>query len=770
VTDDMTDVVHEFLAESRENLDQIDLDLVTLEKNPDDSSIVARIFRAIHTVKGTCGFLGFTRLEAVSHAGENVLSALRDEEIAATPTLTSVLLATVDVIRSMLARIESDGNDGDDDHPALIAQLTELYHGGTPALRAAEPAAGPSDADEPPPPEDVPSPLPPPVIASPISIAPAAIAMSTPPAPTPAVDGSSGDAGAAETSIRVDVALLDRLMNLVGELVLARNQIIQFTGANGDATFIGAAQQLNLITSELQEGVMKTRMQPIGNIWQKFPRVVRDLARACDKRVELVMEGETTELDKTLIEAIKDPLTHLVRNAVDHGIELPDQRLAAGKSATGRLLLRAFHEGGQVNIEVTDDGAGLDAERIRDKAIERGIITPDQADRMTERELFRLVFLPGFSTAQKVTNVSGRGVGMDVVRNNIERIGGTIDLQGKRGAGTTVKIKIPLTLAIIPALVVASGDNRYAIPQASLHELVRLEGENAQNAVEMLYGTPVYRLRGKLLPLIYLSEALAEPMPAITEEINIIVLQADDRRFGLVVNAVHDTEEIVVKPLGKHFKGAPAFAGATIMGDGRVALILDVLGLAKRSRVVAEGQQRARLDHAAVGATIDGSDLQTMLVFRSPDDGRMAIPLARVARLEEFPRGVVERVGRELLVQYRGEIMPVLELSSLVPERRVLKRTEPKLPGDIIQMVVFSNDGAHVGLIVDQIVDIIEDSLANQRPPGRPGVLGSVVIAGRVTELLDVEAALRRARPGAAWAARTTGSIPNLTEEAGRGA
>ncbi|HEY0990162.1 MAG TPA: chemotaxis protein CheA [Kofleriaceae bacterium] len=746
--------MHEFLAESRENLDQVDLDLVTLEKNPDDASIVARIFRAIHTIKGTCGFLGFSRLEAVSHAGESVLSALRDEEIAATPTLTTVLLATVDVIRNTLGRIEATGDEGDADNTVLIAQLTELYRGGTPVLSAA-----PARVGDPPPEEELPAP-PPPVIAPPTAA----------PAPSPPLD-ASGDASAAETSIRVDVALLDRLMNLVGELVLARNQIIQFTGANGDATFISATQQLNLITSELQEGVMKTRMQPIGNVWQKFPRVVRDLARSCDKRVELVMEGEATELDKTLIEAIKDPLTHLVRNAVDHGIEVPDARVAAGKPADGRLLLRAFHEGGQVNIEVTDDGAGLDAERIRDKAIERAIITPDQAARMTERELFRLVFLPGFSTAQKVTNVSGRGVGMDVVRTNIERIGGTIDLQGRRGAGTTVKIKIPLTLAIIPALIVASGDNRYAIPQASLNELVRLEGDSAQMAVEMLYGAPVYRLRGKLLPLIYLAEAFGDVAPEITDEINIIVLQADDRQFGLVVNAVHDTEEIVVKPLGTHFTGTPVVAGATIMGDGRVALILDVLGLAKRARVVAEGQQRARLDHAAVGAITSNPDLQTMLVFRSPDDGRMAIPLSRVARLEEIPRGMVERVGRELLVQYRGEIMPVLELSHLVPERRVVKRTEPKLAGDVVQMVVFSNDGAHVGLIVDQIIDIVEDSLANPRPPGRPGVLGSVVIAGRVTELLDVEGALRRAQPGAAWAARTTGSIPITSpEEAGRGA
>jgi two-component system chemotaxis sensor kinase CheA len=409
-----------------------------------------------------------------------------------------------------------------------------------------------------------------------------------------------------ETSIRVDVALLDKLMNLVGELVLARNQIIQFTGAHSDATFLGAAQQLNLITTELQEGVMKTRMQPIGNIWHKFPRVVRDLARSCDKRVELVMEGESTELDKTLIEAIKDPLTHLVRNSVDHGIESPDRRAAAGKPPVGRLLLRAYHEGGQVNVEVIDDGGGLDAEKIRDKAIERGIISADQASRMGEREMLRLIFLPGFSTAAKVTNVSGRGVGMDVVRTNIERIGGTIDLHGKRGVGTTIKIKIPLTLAIIPALVVASGENRYAIPQASLVELVHLEGERARDGVELLYGVPVYRLRGKLLTLVYLADALqdtAPPATNVTDEVSIVVLQADDRQFGLVVQAVHDTEEIVVKPLGKHLKGTPVFAGATIMGDGRVALILDILGLAKHTRVLAAvlDQQLAAdpLDHAA---------------------------------------------------------------------------------------------------------------------------------------------------------------------------
>jgi len=640
MSDDMDDVVREFLGESRENLDQIDVDLVALEQSPDDGSIIARIFRAIHTIKGTCGFLGFTRLEGVSHAGENVLSALRDEEIAPTPVMTTVLLAMVDVIREMLVRIEATGDEGAGDYTVLIQQLTELYRGGAPQVG---PTGTPGVEMVVGPPHDaivMVSPTSPPVIVAPP--APSIVAAPAPPAPPPGspptIDASAGPAHAevaqVETSIRVDVALLDKLMNLVGELVLARNQIVQFTGANGDATFIGATQQLNLITTELQEGVMKTRMQPIGNIWQKFPRVVRDLARACDKRVELVMEGESTELDKTLIEAIKDPLTHLVRNAVDHGIETPERRAASGKPPVGRLLLRAFHEGGQVNVEVIDDGGGLDAERIRDKALERGIISPDQASRMGERELFRLVFLPGFSTAAKVTNVSGRGVGMDVVRTNIERIGGTIDLHGKRGVGTTIKIKIPLTLAIIPALVVASGDNRYAIPQASLVELVHLEGDRARDGVELLYGVPVYRLRGKLLTLVYLADALQDTAPSASDadDVSIVVLQADDRQFGLVVQAVHDTEEIVVKPLGKHLKGTPVFAGATIMGDGRVALILDILGLAKHTRVLAEGHERGRIDTAAavVGAA---DDRQTLLVFATPDDGRMAIPLSRVARL-----------------------------------------------------------------------------------------------------------------------------------------
>src|SRR5271165_3795881 len=396
---------------------------------------------------------------------------------------------------------------------------------------------------------------------------------------------------AAPETIRVGVNVLDKLMTLVGELVLARNQLLQISNTVEDASLQAVSQRMNLIATELQEQVMKTRMQPIGNIWGQFPRTVRDVALGCGKEVGIEMEGKETELDKTIIEAIKDPLTHLVRSSVDHGIELPEARVKAGKARVGRLILRAFHEGGQVNIEISDDGAGLSSDRIRKKAIERGVITAEQAARMTEREIFNLIFLPGFSTAEKVTNVSGRGVGMDVVKTNVEKIGGTVDVQSTLGRGTTVRVKIPLTLAIIPALVVTCGGDRYAIPQVSLLELVRVESDQAGKGIELVHGAPVYRLRGQLLPLVYLSRELklatdARPPAEREGAVNIVVLQADGRQFGLVVDEINDTEEIVVKPLRKQLKTVKVFAGSSIMGDGRVALILDVLGLAQRAGVL----------------------------------------------------------------------------------------------------------------------------------------------------------------------------------------
>ncbi len=575
----------------------------------------------------------------------------------------------------------------------------------------------------------------------------------------------------SESNIRVDVGLLDKLMNLVGELVLARNQILQFSSTQQDSTFLNTTQRLNLITTELQEGVMKTRMQPIGNIWSKFPRVVRDLATGCGKHIRLEMEGKETELDKTLIEAIKDPLTHLVRNAVDHGVETPDKRVAAGKPAEGRLFLRAFHEGGQVNIEISDDGAGIDVERVKQKALAKSLITLDQASRMNDRELMNLIFLPGLSTAEKVTNVSGRGVGMDVVKTNIEKIGGTVDIQSRPGNGTTLKIKIPLTLAIIPALVVTSGGDRYAIPQVSLLELVRLEGEQARKGIEMIHGAPVYRLRGKLLPLAYLNEQLFvgknndarveslsgqmavlltnhEQHTAAGSALNIVVLQADDRQFGLVVDEINDTEEIVVKPLGKQLKGIATFAGATIMGDGQVALILDVLGLAQRANVVSEVRDRSVGENTAQ-TEAHHDESESLLLLRGPDNGQMALPLSLVARLEEFTRSSLERAEGRDVVQYRGQILPLIHLSSALPERREKSRScdpsEPEAENEKIQVVVYSDQGRSVGLVVDRILDIAQEKIKPQKRAGREGTLGSMVVQGRITELLDVKGIIQSA-------------------------
>ncbi len=460
------------------------------------------------------------------------------------------------------------------------------------------------------------------------------------------------------------------------------------------------------------------------------------------------MDGNETELDKALIEAIKEPLTHAVRNAVAHGIETPDVRRAGDKPAQGSLFLRAFHEGGQVNIEVTDDGAGIDPVRIKQVALQRERVTPERAMRMSERELLQLIFQPGFSTAAQVTTVSGRGVGMDVVKTNVEKIGGSVDIQSQVGQGTTLRIKIPLTLAIIPALVISSGGECFAIPQVSLLELVRLEGEQTHKNIEMIHGTPVYRLRGLLLPLVYLNHELQLATGADRETVHIVVLQADERHFGLVVDDIIDTEEIVVKPLGKQLKSISVFAGATIMGDGKVALILDVLGLAQRASVISEVQGRMLADQVTQSEERpDGR--QTLMLFQGTGDGRMAIPLAMVARLEDVPRTAAERVGDQEVMQYRGQILPLIHLADILPERRQqLRHAETSAPDeDRMHVVVCTHQGQSVGLVVERILDIIENASAIQGRASRQGVRGTVVIQDRVTELLDVEAIIRTAAP-----------------------
>ena len=750
-----SDIVKDFLIESHENLDRLDRELVELEKNPANKDALASIFRTIHTIKGTCGFLGFSKLERLTHVGENLLSRLRDGALALTPEITTELLNMVDAVRHMLEHIESEGNEGERNDDALINNLTVLQQAsaapdqsgtsigeilmeraGVPQEVIHQAAKKQKEGD--------------PRHLGEILVEQQAVRPSDVVEALRIQQSSRASGGVIDSTVRVDVHLLDKVMNLVGELVLARNQVLQYGNKVKDKSFVAASQRLNLITTELQEGVMKTRMQPIGNIWGQFPRTVRDVALACGKQVVIAMEGKETELDKTIIEAIKDPMTHLVRNSVDHGIESPEARSKAGKDATGHVTLRASHEGGQVHIEISDDGAGLDCEKIRQKAVAKGLISAEQAARMSDRDVANLIFLPGFSTAEKVTKVSGRGVGMDVVRTNIEKIGGTVDVQSKPGQGTSVHMRIPLTLAIIPALIVTGGTERYAIPQVCLLELVRLEADQAASKIERVHGALVHRLRGRLLPLVFLGQALAAEQASAAANgkgtINIVVLQANDQQFGLVVDEIKDTEEIVVKPLGKQLKGVSAFAGATIMGDGKVALILDAVGLAQRSSVIGQHAERIVKEQEKTVEEKSKGNRQTLLLFQVGERGRMAVPLSLVARLEEFSRGSVEHAGAQQVVQYRGQIMPLINIAAAIE----LSEVSGTAAADHspLQVLVYSESGRSVGLVVDRILDIVDEEVMVEKVGERRGVMGSVVVQKRVTDLLDVHELLRSIQPG----------------------
>lgn len=755
------EALREFLVESYDNIEQLERDLISLEKNPGSSEIVNSLFRNIHTIKGTAGFLAYHKLEKLTHVAENLLGGVRSSHFAMDSEISGLLFESIDAVREILRSIETTCAEGESDCSALIAKLNRMNSEKNEASsKVSEPdlVAKPAVPSKPQVSQSTITPVSPflsslqPSAKSAALPTPVPTAQKPPAAAMPAravesapssAKSSAAETSAADSTIRVDVALLDKLMTCVGELVLARNQIIQYSNGQADNALHSTCQRLNLITTELQEGVMKTRMQPIGNVWSKFPRLVRDLAAICEKEVRIEMEGKETELDKTIIEAIKDPLTHLVRNTVDHGIERPEVRVANGKQAEGCLTLRAYHEGGQVNIEICDDGAGLNVERIKNKAVEKGLMTQEQVARMADRDVGNLIFLPGFSTAEKVSNVSGRGVGMDVVKTNIEKIGGSVDLQSQQGRGTTIKIKIPLTLAIIPALIVTNDGNRYAIPQVNLLELVRLDGEKIQKNVERIQGAPVYRLRGQLLPLIFLRKELQTGSIESMEKdvMNIVVLRADDRSFGLVVDRIVDSEEIVVKPLSKQLKGVPVYSGTTIMGDGKVALILDILGLATRANIIVPGSDRASSE-LVDRSNLQGAVTETLLVLGVGKSNRYALPLSQVTRLEKLQSSMIELADNSEVVQYRGEILPIVRLSNVMG-----------VCGDVdseqgtLDVVVYTENNHSVGLVVDRIIDIVETTLETMRPTTRSGLTGSAVIQNHVTDLLDLPAVIRQTIP-----------------------
>jgi two-component system chemotaxis sensor kinase CheA len=746
------DVIAEFLIESREGLDTLDRDLVALEETPDSRELLGRIFRCFHTVKGTAGFLGFGKLESLTHAGESLLSRMRDGELRPSASITSALLGTVDAVRTMLNEVEATGNDGDADYSQLTETLKALCRGEEPAASASAPE-----------PEPEPEPAPQPRAASesqPKAAAssakdpeaepePAPQAAAPQPAATPPAEEPRHAAPLPE-SVRVDLTLLDNLVDLAGELVLTRNHIVQLSKSREDAVLATATQRLNFVTAQLQDGIMRMRMQPVSNLFSKFPRVVRDLARSCRKLVRLELDGRDTELDKSLIETIKDPMVHLLRNCVDHGIEPPDVRAKAGKHPEGRIVLRAYHQNGLVHIEVADDGNGIALDRVKKRGIERGLVTPERAEMMSDSEVASLIFLPGFSTADTISNISGRGVGMDVVKTNVEQVGGTVEVDTRVGQGTTFILKIPLTLAIIPALVVRCADARFAIPQVNVIELVRLT--SAKQSLEWIHGAPVFRLRGKLLPVIFLEEAMGgHVMPPAandnadeeddnTPSLFLAVVQGPGRQFGLVVDAVLDQQEIVVKPLPKLLAEIGAFAGATLLGDGRVALILDVLGIAQRARIVSELREDAQLERARQQDQQRAKGMRTLLLLQGPDDARLAVPLEDVSRLETIDVNTIESGGQHQVLQYRGEIMPLLRTSELLPERRSRMRNDfgEKAEPKTLSVVVLGRPGRTLGLVVDDVLDVVETNTELRRVGVRQGVVGTLVVQNRVTEVLDL--------------------------------
>lgn len=743
----MDDLLKDFLTETAENIGQLDVEIVRLEQEPDSPELIGNIFRIAHTIKGTCGFLGLPRLEGVAHAAENVLGRIRDKKMAASADTVSIILESIDRIKAILTGLEINEAEPQGDDSDLIGRLNAMAEG---AAAAPEPAPATAEA----PPASAPEPAAAAAEESKETAMPQAMPAvgeaeeeSKPAASgkrkangkaaaeeaSPEGERRAGEPSVATQNIRVSVHLLENLMTTVSELVLVRNQLLQKVRGHADSEFTVPLQRLSHITTDLQEGVMKTRMQPIGNAWAKLPRIVRDLAHELGKKIELEMRGAETELDRQVLEMIKDPLTHMVRNSGDHGLETPEERKAAGKSETGRILLDAYHEGGHIIVQIVDDGRGIDLAKVREKIVANGLATETDLEIMSDQQILQYIFRPGFSTAQKVTAVSGRGVGMDVVKTNIEKIGGTVELTSQQGRGTKFTIKIPLTLAIVAALIVEAAGERFAIPQISVIELVRVRRGSAHK-IESIKGTLVLRLRDRLLPLVSLAEVLGLGVGGIdkTAEQFIVVAQLGNYTFGIIVDQVFDTEEIVVKPVAPILRDISIFSGNTILGDGSVVMILDPNGIAAKTGQSVHGEETDA--EGGAGRERAGSEKIQMLIFHAAGGEPKAVPLALVARLEEIERSKIETSGGRHMVQYRGQLMPLVSLpgSELKAEGR-----QP--------VIVFTDAGRSMGVVVDDIVDIAEEALDVGMKGTQPGFIGTAVIAGKATNIIDVAYFLEQA-------------------------
>jgi two-component system chemotaxis sensor kinase CheA len=697
VDDADAEIVEAFLEESRENLDQLDRDLVELEQRPADPALLAQIFRTVHTIKGTCGFLGYGNLEALTHSGESLLGALRAGDLDLDGPIVTAMLTLVDTIREVLSRIAETGTEGDDDHARDIAKLDRLRLSDDTHVDATRDPTGETA------PRDIPT---------------------------------STAATATASAVHVDVADLDKLMDLVGELVLARGEIGELALDDVDGPLTLPYRRLRLVTGELQDRVMHARLQTVGTVTGKFRRVARDLATGAGKQVRVEIHGEDIGVDKAVNESLRDPLLHLVRNAVDHGIELPAARVAAGKPSVGVLRIRAFHEGGRVQVEVSDDGLGVDSARLVTRAVASGMITKDEADRLAPRDALDLMFRAGLSTKDVVTSLSGRGVGMDVVRAGLEQVGGSIDVESEPGQGTTFHISVPLSLSVMPALVAWCGGERYAIPQIDVREVVQLDRAQVHQLVHDVGAARIFDLRGRLLALVDLAEHLGVAPSSRGSELVVVVVESNTRRLGLVVDSVANTTEAVVKPLPRAVSTIPVYSGVTILPDGQPILILDVAMLLTTSGMATEQPGGDNNDDDERPTSVGSS----LLVARGVDGRHVALALADVRRLERFPVAAIEHNGNVEVVQYRDGLLPLVRVDEMLSRRATPLECSPDATS--FETVVYESSIGPIGIVVDRIEDIVDEPSVPMQAPSRRGVLASYVVDERVTELLDVEALL----------------------------
>lgn len=699
------DSLSEFLAECNEILARLSLRLQQFEKQEVTQDNIDSFYRDVHTLKGSAYLFGFNELGELGHAVETSMEPIRSQVEMLSPALIDALLKCVDLGEKLVSEIAEKkisvlGKETSLTiaHLKLVQSKKENIMTNTELDHETRNPANETTAQG--------------VVSSGLD-----------------VDKDSN------TSIRVPVVLLDKLMSLMGEMVLVRNQVLQFSNKTDDLEFLNLSQRLNVVTAEIQGEMMKTRMQPIGNVIGKFSRVIRDLSKDLGKKIELLTTGNETELDKTLLEAVKDPLVHIIRNACDHGIESPEERKSFGKSTSGQIAVHSYHEGGQVIVEVKDDGRGLDAIKLTSKAIEKGILTSEKAKLMTEREAFNLIFAPGFSTSAKVSNISGRGVGMDVVRTNVEKIGGAVELNSVTGKGTTIKLKIPLTLAIVPAMIVRSENDYFAIPQLKLVELLRVEQNSQENRIEFVNGSPIYRLRGNILPLVVLHKVLNSAEAELNKEaVNIVVLKSDGYTFGLIVDEIQDTADIVVKPLSRFLKTIQIFSGATVLGDGAIALILDVAGIVKTQIIgLTQAADRNSLSNSDM-TTKKRTELQDFLLIKAGPAAKHAILLNYVHRLEEFKTQNIETIGKRKLVRYRDSILPLISVN----EKLGYELTSEADKRDVISVIVIEKSDAMYGLVVDTILDVLSTEKELDTTITDPsGIIGNLVTDDEAIAVID---------------------------------